>query len=371
MEASIKLGKIWGIPIGLHTSWFLVFGLLTWSLASGYFPQEYPSLPGIAHVLIALVTSGLFFASVLAHELGHSLIALRNQIPVKGITLFIFGGVAQIGKEPKTPGEELRIAIAGPLVSLALAGLFGVFYLLDRQIPVLAAPSQYLLRINFVLAAFNLIPGFPLDGGRVLRALVWRYSGNFQRATKIASSTGQIIAFGFIGWGVFTIFNGQFFNGLWLAFIGWFLQNAAASTYAQATVQNALSGVRVSQVMERDCLRVPSLLTINQLVEEHVLSGGQRCFFVADNGDLKGMITLRDIAQIPKPKWRLTTTGQAMIPLSRLVKVSPDAQLISAMHTMDTANINQMPVLTDDVLLGVISREQIVHYLRTRSELGI
>jgi Zn-dependent protease len=372
MDASLKLGKIWNIPIGLHPSWFLIFGLLTWSLASGYFPEEYPRLSRIAHVSMALLTSLLFFASVLAHELGHSFIALRNQIPVKGITLFIFGGVAQIGQEPRSPDAEFRIAIAGPVVSLALAGLFGLFWLLDRSVPFMAAPSNYLMRINFMLAAFNMIPGFPLDGGRVLRALVWRWTGSFQKATRTASFTGQLAAFGFIGWGVFTIFDGQFFNGLWLAFIGWFLQNAAASTYAQTNMQATLRGLRVSQVMERDCPKVPSLLTINQLVEDYVLTGGQRCFFVADDEKLRGMLTLRDITQLPKPKWRFMTTEQVMIPLQRLVHVNPNTEILAAMQTMDDANVNQMPVLSDgEELVGMLSREQVVHYLRTRSELGI
>lgn len=238
MDTSLRIGKIFGIPIGLHISWFLIFGLLTWSLAGGYFAQAYPQVPALVHLLLAVVTSGLFFASVLAHELGHSVVALREKIPVRGITLFIFGGIAQIGKEPPSAGAEFRIAIAGPLVSLALAGGFGALWLLDRGIPYLAAPSEYLMRINFILAVFNLIPGFPLDGGRVLRAVVWQISGSFQRANQVAVISGQLVAFGFIGLGIFTILRGQFFNGLWLAFIGWFLQNAAASASQLPVVEN-------------------------------------------------------------------------------------------------------------------------------------
>lgn len=233
MEASIKLGRIKNIPIGLHWSLLLVFGLLTWSLARGYFPEEYPSLPASAHWFLAVLTSLFFFGSVLLHELGHALVALRNHIPVRQITLFIFGGVAQLEQETRSPGAEFRIAIAGPLVSLGLAGLFGGLYLLDQHIPYLAAPSYWLARINLLLALFNLIPGFPLDGGRVLRAIIWHFTGSMHRATQAASVTGQLVAFGFIGWGIYTIFTGSFFNGLWLAFIGWFLQNAAAASFAQ------------------------------------------------------------------------------------------------------------------------------------------
>ena len=215
MNASLRLGKIWGIPIGLHTSWFLIFGLLTWSLAMGYFPEEYPELTGLTHLVLGVLTSLLFFGSVLAHELGHAFVALRNKIPVKSINLFIFGGVAQIGQEPTTPSAEFRIAIAGPLVSVGLAVLFGAIWWLDQNIPVLAAPSVYLMRINLILAAFNLIPGFPLDGGRVLRAIAWWVLKSFQRATQLAAFSGQLVAFGFIAVGVFAIFNGPLFNGLW------------------------------------------------------------------------------------------------------------------------------------------------------------
>jgi Zn-dependent protease/CBS domain-containing protein len=371
METGLKLGYIWGIPISLHLSWFLIFALLTWSLSTGYFPTEYPQLAGITHVVLGVVTSILFFASVLAHELGHAYLALRNKIPVKSITLFIFGGVAQIGQEPQSPGVEFRIAIAGPLVSLGLAVLFGATFLLDQAIPYLAAPSLYLMRINLILALFNMIPGFPLDGGRVLRAIVWRFTNSFQRATQIASLSGQAVAFGFIGLGIFTIFSGQFFNGVWLIFIGWFLQNAAASTHAQANIQQHLRGIKVGQVMSRNCARVGSLIPISTLVEERVLTGGERCFFVADNGKLEGMLTLKDISKVPQPSWRFTTTRQAMVPANRLVSVTPDTELMTALQTMDNADVAQIPVIVEGELVGVLSREQIVRYLRSRAELGI
>lgn len=371
MNASLKLGKIWGIPIGVHTSWFIIFGLLTWSLSTGYFPNAYPGLTIISHLILGLLTTIFFFASVLAHELGHAYFALRNQIPVRGITLFIFGGVAQIAQEPRSPGAEFRIAIAGPLVSALLAGIFGLAYVLDQRVPYLAAPSEYLMRINFILAAFNMIPGFPLDGGRVLRAFIWWRSGNFGKANRIAAFSGQLVAFGFIGWGIFTIFSGNFLNGIWQVFIGWFLQNAAASSYAQTNMRESLSGIQVGQIMNKDCLKISSLTPLSQLVAEQVLSGGQRCFFIADNGKLQGMLTLRDIAQIPQPKWRFMTTRQAMTPVSRLISVDSNTELLTALQTMDTADIAQVPVLNNGELVGFLSRDQVVHYLRTRAELGV
>jgi Zn-dependent protease len=371
MEASIKLGRIKNIPIGLHWSLLLVFGLLTWSLARGYFPEEYPSLPASAHWFLAVLTSLFFFGSVLLHELGHALVALRNHIPVRQITLFIFGGVAQLEQETRSPGAEFRIAIAGPLVSLGLAGLFGGLYLLDQHIPYLAAPSYWLARINLLLALFNLIPGFPLDGGRVLRAIIWHFTGSMHRATQAASVTGQLVAFGFVGWGIYTIFTGSFFNGLWLAFIGWFLQNAAAASFAQANIQEALRGIKVSQVMNRDYPTVPSILSLNQVVEEKVLAGGQRTFFVSDNGHPRGLLTLRDVTAVPQPKWRLTTVEQVMVPLKRLTHVPPTMELLTALQVMDKADVAQMPVVENDEVVGLLSRDQVLHYIRTRAELGI
>ncbi len=371
MQSSLNLGKIWNIPIGLHNSWFLIFILLTWSLSSGYFPSEYPQFSGITFFILGLVTSILFFGSVLAHELGHSFIALRNKIPVKGITLFIFGGVAQISKEPDSPGVEFRIAIAGPCVSLALALIFGGLGLLGESIPFLSPSGWYLMRINFFLGVFNLLPGFPLDGGRVLRALVWWFTKDYRRASRVASVSGQIVAIAFIGIGVFTMFRGQFFNGLWIAFIGWFLQNAAANAIAQSNVQHMLQGIPVSQIMNRNFLKIPSLMTINQLVEERVLNSGERCFFVSDNGELRGLLTLREIATIPQRKWRFTSVDQIMVPLRNLRSVTPKTELLTALQIMVDANIAQLPVLEGNDLVGILSREQVVHYLRTRAELGV
>ncbi len=372
MNANIKLGNILGIPIGLHYSWFLVFALVIYSLSTGYFPQEYPTLSSGLYVLLAAATTLGFFGSVLLHELGHSVIALRNNIPVKGITLFIFGGVAQIKREPQTPGAEFRIAIAGPLVSLALAGIFGVMAVLEQQYPVLAAPSSYLMRLNLSLALFNMIPGFPLDGGRVLRSIVWKLSGNQVRATRIASAGGQIVAFGFIGLGVFSIFAGQFTNGLWMMLIGWFLQSAAAAASTQATMQEKLRGVTVEQAMSHECTSVPALTPLSQLVQERVLQRGDVCFLVTDhNGQLRGMLTLQDITRIPQMRWRFSTAEQAMTPINGLPQVDADEEILDALRQMDEAEAHHATVVQYNRPIGLISKEQVLRYLRLRTQLGI
>ena len=371
MTASIKLGRIWGIPIGLHSSWFLVFGLVTWSLAAGYFPGEYPATPVIVHWLLAAATSVLFFGSVLLHELGHTLLALRNGIPVRSINLFLFGGVAQIAREPSTAGAELRIAIAGPLTSLGLAAMFGGVWTLGQDNPYLAAPTVWLARINFSLALFNLIPGFPLDGGRVLRALVWQLTGSFDRASQVAVFTGELIAFGFITVGLFTIFEGSFFNGLWLVFIGWFLQNAAAASQAQANLQRSLGGVTAAHLMSREYSQVMGQIPIQQLIDDQILASGQRCFFVVEGDHLLGMLTLRDIARVPSSDRDKMTAEKAMVPLDRLTWLEPDTPLLAALQRMDDADVAQAPIMEEGRIVGMLSREQVLRYVRTRAELGM
>lgn len=371
MNGNIRIGKVWGIPISLHFSWFFIFTLSTWSLATGYFPNEYPALSRGVHFLLGLVTSALFFGSVLAHELGHARLALRDRIPVKEITLFLFGGVAQISQEPRSPGSEFRIAIAGPITSLLLAGLFGLLYVLDQAVPVLAAPSSYLLRLNLVLALFNLIPGFPLDGGRVLRALIWKWTGSLQKATRVASLGGQLTAFAFIGIGILTIVNGQLFNGLWLVFIGWFLQNAASSAYLQLNLQQVLQGVRIRQVLNRNINRVDHLTPISQIVDEWMINMNQQALFVSQFGETVGYITLQDIKKISPNKWRYTPVFQVMHPIENAPQIDIESDLLGALHQMETKNITQISVRDGQNLVGLITKDQLINYIRLRAELGV
>jgi Zn-dependent protease len=368
MQANIRLGRIWNIPIGLNYSWFLIFGLVTWSLATGFLPSAYPGLSITLAAALGLLTSILFFASVLAHELGHAFIALRNSIPVRAINLFFFGGVAQITREPQSAGAEFRIAIAGPLVSLALAALFGFIALLAPASNYLDSSAMWLARINLILALFNLIPGFPLDGGRVLRAIVWQATGNEMRATRVAGLLGQITAFSFIGIGVLLSLTGNFANGLWLVFIGWFLQNAAASSIAQAGLRTTLAGVTASQVMSRTLVRVPSQTPVGSLVETEMLGAGQRAFFVSDDESVRGMVTLTDIARLPRPVWETTPVERIMAPEERWVRIAPDTELLAAIETMETANVKQLPVVAEGRIIGLLSREQALNFLRLRAE---
>jgi Zn-dependent protease/CBS domain-containing protein len=371
MGNSIRLLRIKGIPIGLHPSWFLIFIFLTWSLANGYFATQASSLPVLGIWGLGLFTSLLFFASVMAHELGHAFIALRNNVPVKSISLFFLGGVAEIGREPSKPGEEFRIAIAGPMVSLALAAFFSSLGQLGGSLSYFGAAVEYLARINLLLGLFNLIPGFPMDGGRILRAIIWKLTGDLYRATRAASFTGQVVAFGFIGYGIFTVFTGNFMNGLWLGFIGWFLLNAAGSASAQARLQQKLDGIVVDEVMNQDYPSVHAETTLDQLVNVTLSGNTQGTFLVVGNEDSPGLLTLREITKVPRHLWSRIKAKEVMKSWGRSTPVSPDTPVLTALEKMDEANLTFVPVVDGAQVRGILSRDQVHRYLKLRSELGI
>jgi Zn-dependent protease/predicted transcriptional regulator len=376
MGSGIQLFTIKNIPIRLHPSWFLIFALLTWSLANGYFAPQAAGLPGGSAWFMALVTSLFFFASVLAHELGHAFVALRERVPVKSISLFFFGGVAQIGREPETPGAEFRIAIAGPLVSVALAGAFQVVVSIFSGLQVAGAalflePAAYLARINLILALFNLIPGFPLDGGRIFRAIVWKLNGNLYRATQIASWAGQLVAFGFIAYGVFSFFNGAIGNGLWMGFIGWFLLNAAGAARAQVQAQEKLEGVAVDQVMSRSYPVASSDISLEELVRITLSSDSPGAFLVERRWGAPGIVTMREISTVPRHLWSRVTAEQVMRPFQESHPVTPDTPLLAALQQMEEGGLAHLPVMVGNQIRGFLSREQILRYLRLRTEFGI
>ncbi len=378
MNASVRLGTIFGIPIGFHWSLSIVFVLLVSSLGGSYFPGGYPDLSERAVWTLAVITGLLFFVSILLHELGHAVVAQREGIPVSSITLFVFGGLASIAQRSPTARTELRIAAGGPVVSLVLAGVFWALSLVFSSIDAIQAPCSWLAVINLSLLLFNLIPGFPLDGGRILRALIWQYTGDERRASQIALFTGQIGAFGLMGLGGIIILNGNFASGIWFIVIGWFLQNAAVTETAGGNLERMLEGVRVEQVMRRDWPRVPIRLKVRQLVDDYVLgqgAPGQRAFMVDDDAidPPRGLVTLAEVALIPQDRWDWTGLADIMVPWPRVIKVGPAEPLLNALRTMDDHGINQMPVVTGDdglTVVGLLTREQVLRYLRLQAELG-
>ncbi len=367
-RSTIPLGRILGIPIGLDYSWFLIFALLTWSLATSYYPAEFKHWPVAQYWIVGAATAILMFVSVLLHELGHSVVAMRYKIPVRSITLFIFGGVAQIGAELPSAIAEFWIALAGPATSFALAILFGLLQPMVGALAPLLALAKYLAYINGSLALFNLIPGFPLDGGRVFRAIVWGITHSLRRATLVAASLGRFIAYLFILVGAWQIFTGHFGNGLWIAFIGWFLESAAASQVQQQNVHDLLAGHRVSDTMRRDYSAVSPGATLEQLVDEHILGSGRRSLVVEQNDRVAGLLTLHHIKEIPRSDWSTTTAAQAMIPVGQMKRIRPDAELVDALGEMDRDGVNQLPVMVGDQIQGVLGRDDVISLLRTLTE---
>ncbi|MGB8787380.1 MAG: site-2 protease family protein [Candidatus Acidiferrales bacterium] len=362
---TIPIGRILGIPIELDYSWFLIAGLITWMLAVNYYPVEFKGGTIVEYWLMGAVTAVLFFASLLVHELAHSWVALRYKIPVERITLFIFGGVSQIAGEPPSASAEFLIAIVGPLTSFALAALFYFSEPLLVNIAPVLAIAKYLALINGILGLFNLIPGFPLDGGRVFRAIVWGVNKNFRRATLIAASTGRFFGFLFIFLGVWQALRGNVINGLWIAFIGWFLESAAGAQIQQQMLQGLLVGHKVSEAMGTACTHVPGDTPLQKLVDQEVLSHGRRCFLVDRGGRAVGLLTLHDIKEIPRASWATATAAQAMVPLEKVSSVDPNSELWKTLEKMGGDGINQMPVMRGEDIVGMLSRGDIVKYLQT------
>jgi Zn-dependent protease len=368
-QQTIPLGRILGIPIGLDYSWFLIFIVLTWSLAASYYPAEFKQWSTLQYWVVGAVTAVLLFVSVLLHELGHSVIALRYKIPVRSITLFIFGGVAQIASEPPSATAEFWIAIAGPIVSFALAALFGLAQPMVAGFSPLFALAKYLAYINGTLGLFNLIPGFPLDGGRVFRAIVWGITHSLRRATLVAATVGRVIAFLFILFGVWQMFAGNLIGGLWIAFIGWFLESAANSQVQQQTTHDLLYGHKVSQAMNRNYTVIPDNITLQELADEHILGSGRRFFIVDGTGnEVQGVLTLGSVKDVPRSEWLHTTAAQTMIPATKMNWVQPDTDLWDAVEKMDRDGVNQLPVMLDGQIQGVLSREDVIGFLHSVRE---
>lgn len=373
MKGNINLGRVFGIPLRLHYTWFIIFVFVT--LLRVLNPSISPPYPPIAQrILLGALTSLLFFASIVTHELAHSVLAIRNNIPVKDITLFVFGGVSQITKEATSPRAELSIAIVGPLTSLALAGVFyGVHLWLTAAGQSLASSLiQWLAWINVLLAAFNLIPGFPLDGGRMFRALVWRRTHDYRRATRIAARVGQGIAYALIAGGFVMMFISRLWvvDGMWLVFIGWFLSDAARASYQQVLVRDALTGITARQVTDYASPLIPPHTNLTDLVQQYVLPTGRSCFLISWGAELKGMVTLEQIRKVPRSRWATTTVEDIMTPASKLKTAYAGQDIFSVLQQMDGPNATHIPVMEAGKVIGIISRDDVARLLRARAELG-
>ena len=375
MKSSIRLGRAFGIEVGLHYSWFLIALLIVMSL-SDQFQHSHPEWGAGVIWTTALMTALLFFAALLAHEFSHALVAKSRGLTTRAITLFALGGVAQIEKEPQDPKTEFWVGIAGPftsaiigLISLGLAWLTGWRYHATPATP-LASMLVWLGYINLMLAAFNMIPGFPLDGGRILRAILWWSTRDGVRATRLAARAGQLVAFGFIALGIFRFFAGEGVGGLWIAFIGWFLMQAAGSSYSTVRLTADLKNVVVGDVMTRDCTAVDGNLNVQNFVDNELLRSGRRCFVVEQNGAIVGLVTPHEIKDLDRQRWPYTTLYDIMRSIDEIHTVSPATPVMEALETMGRDDVNQLPVLTGNHLDGIVTRANVIQFLQTRSELS-
>lgn len=370
VQGTLKLGTLAGIDIRVHYTWLFAFVLIAWSLAQGYFPTTDVGLGAGTYWVLGILSALLLFGSVLVHELGHSLVAGARGLRVQSITLFIFGGISSITSEASKAGDEFLIAVVGPVTSLTLAGLF---WLLGQVLPpasAVAAVASYLAFTNLLLGAFNIVPGFPLDGGRVLRAILWGATGNMPRATRIASYVGQAVAFGMIGWGVSRLLGGDVFGGLWTAFIGWFLNSGAEASRHQLGARTVLSGVPVTTVMDTSPAVAAPALSVQDFVFEHTLRHGHRALPVVDGGRLVGLMSITDAKHVAHEAWRTTPVSDVMTTLP-LKTLAPEADLNAALELMVANEVNQLPVVRDGLLVGMLSRSDVMRYMHLGDELHL
>ena len=346
-----RLFRLLGIPISLDASWLIILALLTWTLIN-LFREEVSDLPDAAYWAIGLGTALAFFASIVLHELGHALVARAVGIRIRGITLFLFGGVAEMEDEPPSAGKEFLMAAAGPAVSVVLAALFWLFATL-AEAPWFVVPLKYLAGINLVVLVFNLVPAFPLDGGRVLRSALWGATGNLRRATYWAALSGQAFAWLLIGLGVLHFFAGNVFHGVWLGLIGLFLHGAARGGYQQVLVKQALRGEQVSRFMNREPIVVAPELDLRSWVEDYVYRYHRKLFPVASNGRLEGVIGTRALARYPREEWAKHTVAEAMRQDMDALSIPPDADALQALEKMQRTGSSRLLVLDGGRLVGI------------------
>ena len=374
ISSGLRIGRIVGIPIYVHPSWMIIFVLITMSLAM-QFKQEHPQWTSVQHWSVGVATSLLFFASVLFHELSHSVVARFYKIRVISITLFVFGGVARLGREPSKPIQEFNIAIAGPIASLVLALGFYSLTLFFPYAQMVGALAVWLGQTNAALALFNLLPGFPLDGGRVFRAIVWGVTKDFARATKIAGTSGKVVAYGMIVFGAWLgMTKGQWTSGLWLAFIGWFLLNAAQESVAQVAIRETLSGLHAADVMSHEIPTVPRNMSLEEYGHE-VTRTGRRCHLVTTDDRLMGMMNVNALNSVPRNDWGNMSVQAVMIPRDKILWARPEEPLLGLLERLVSADVNQMPVVTDTEndgahIIGMITRDSILRVMQARSEVG-
>jgi Zn-dependent protease/predicted transcriptional regulator len=368
-RSGIKIGRVFGIPIFVHLSWFLIFALITYSLGDE-FGVRYPQWTSRQLWSLGLLTSVLFFGSVLFHELSHSVVARHYRIPVASITLFFFGGIASITRDPDRAGQEFLIAAAGPASSYVLAAFFGLLGLLSPRDSMTNALATWLAWTNLGLATFNLLPGFPLDGGRIFRSVIWGITKNYSRSTRIASRIGQAIAYAMMAYGLWRAFwVHSTFDGMWFIVLGWFLLTAARQSYVQVEAQGALQGLRAADVMTSEMPTVGRDLSLEEYARETARTG-RRAHLVVSDGRLIGLMRIEALQAVPREDWPSTSVQAAMISREKLPWTAPEEPVLSVLERMRSANVDQLAVINGDNVVGLVTRDSILRVVQARTELG-
>lgn len=365
-----RLGSVLGFEIRIDFSWFVIFLLILWSFSARVFPAQYPGLTAGTYLTMGTIGALLFFCSLLAHELAHSLVARSKGIPVEGITLFIFGGMARTKVEAEQPGDEFAIAVVGPLSSLLIAGLFaGVWWLGGLAgWTAVSGVARYLAFLNVLLAAFNILPGFPLDGGRLFRSAVWKVTGDLTKATRWASAGGRLLAYLLIGLGVLQLFSGAALGGLWLIFIGWFLRNAAVMSLQQHVVRHVLEGVSAREIMSPRPVTVSPDLTLSDLVESYFLEERHHSFPVVELDQPVGLVTLQHVKEVPREEWTTRRVRDVMTGAGEIV-VGPREDVTRVLERMQSADERRVLVVENGMLLGIISASDVAGWIQRSQEL--
>jgi Zn-dependent protease/predicted transcriptional regulator len=367
-----RIGRVIGIPIYIDFSWIIIFSLITYWIEQ-QFHRDHPQWSSVQLWGLGILTSLLFFGSVLFHELAHSVIAQHYKLKVISITLFIFGGLARISREPAKASQEFNIAIAGPIASFFLAGAFFLVALIFPQSPMVGSAANYLWPTNLGLAVFNLLPGFPLDGGRMFRAIVWGVTRDFSKATRIAGGSGKLIAFALILVGLISVFTGDW-RGMWVGLIGWFLLNAAQASVQQVTIRETLTGLTAADVMSNEVPTIPGNMSLDEYSRE-VLRTGRRVHIVTSDDRLVGLMNVAALNTIPRDEWGMNSVQAAMVPREKILWASPEEPLQRLLERLMAADVNQMPVVKHSEdgaanIVGMVTRDAILRVIQTRSELG-
>ncbi|HNO65944.1 MAG TPA: site-2 protease family protein [Tepidiformaceae bacterium] len=370
MGRAYRVARIAGIDIEIHPSWLLILGFVAWSLSDAFFPDHYESWSTFAYWAVGISSAVLLFVTVLIHEMAHALVARHRGLPVPRITLFIFGGMSHMSRQPATAGEEFQIAAAGPatsiLIALVSAGLGFAFREMSEKAEAILF---YLAFVNLALGIFNILPGFPLDGGRVLRSIAWKRSGSFRQATRVASSVGEMFGYGLIVAGFFILLAGGLLDGLWLAFIGWFLLGAARGEAANLQLEGVLRRLTARDVMQAEFPSVTPGTPVSEIVHDYMVGKGERAVMVANDGAVLGVITVSDVRRVPRDSWAQVPAQRIMTPRSNVITVNASQPAVEVLVLLGEKGLNQVPVLEDGRMVGLVTRRELMDRIQLAERL--